>query len=122
MPKEILQMTEVKPYNIPNAKWYRNHLMDLSVMFTSGGKILSFELMFNQNGKSYLLKWEKDQVLKFIVDMGEQDNRKNRSPLIVGQIAGTPEIQSDLILKYFTDYSLELPSNTRNFVIEHLSP
>lgn len=111
-------MTEVKPYAIPNGKWFRNHLMDLSVLFNREGKIQNFELNYTQNGKSYLLKWEKDQVLKFIVDKGEQDIRKNKSPIIKGQVTG--EILPELILKYFTDYSLEIPKEIRSFVIEHL--
>ncbi len=88
MPKQTHQMSEVIPYNIVNGKWYRNHLMDLSVLFGVNDSIQMFELNYTQNGRSYLLKWSQDELLKFIVDKGEQDIRKNNSPLVKGLVTG----------------------------------
>ncbi len=120
MRKETHQMSEVIPYNIINGKWYRNHLMDLSVLFGPGNSIQTFELSYTQNGRSYLLKWTQDELLKFIVDKGDQDIRKNNSPLVKHLVTGTNAVTEALIKQKFSDYSLQIPANVREFVLANI--
>lgn len=120
MSKETHQMSEVIPYNVANGKWYRNHLMDLSVLFAENDRIKMFELNYTQNGRSYLLKWSQDEVLKFIVDKGEQDIRKNNSPLVKQLMTGPNSVTEEVIKQKFSDYSVQIPTNIRHFILANI--
>ncbi len=113
---EINQLSEVKAHKNPNCKWYRNGILDLTVEFTLSGQIKSFHLDYNERSPALSIQWVDFKLKNYVFDDGEQDPKKNQSPIATAELTVMPEV----VKRKFEMYSKDVPEDIRQFVLNKI--
>jgi hypothetical protein len=109
-------LSEVRFYNKPNGRWFRNSSMDLTVDFNETGKISAFQIDYREKLQSYSLSWIDFKLKDYVIDDGESDPNRNDAPIVVGERNSPPTY----LLKEFEKVSLQVPTMIRDFILSSL--
>ena len=113
---EINQLSEVRSHVNPNCKWYRNGILDLTVEFTLGGQIKSFHLDYNERSPALSVEWIDFKLKNYVFDDGEQDPKKNQTPIATAELKVMPEV----VKRKFEMFSKDIPEYIRQFVLNKI--
>lgn len=113
---EINQLSEVKAHKNPNCKWYRNSVLDLTVEYSLGGSIQSFQLEFIDRNNSYSINWDHFNLKNYVFDEGDSDPMKNQTPIVRAELSKSPAYLKDNFIKYSQNLSPEI----RAFVLDKI--
>ncbi|MBN1385142.1 MAG: hypothetical protein JW983_09705 [Elusimicrobia bacterium] len=67
----------------PFRRWYSDDYFDLFVWFNDNDKIINFQLCYDKQGDEHSLTYtDKDGLVHEKIDSGEEDPRRNKSPVV----------------------------------------
>lgn len=103
------------PGDLPR-KWMIDGDFELIVWYERGEDPAGFEIIYENEGQPWALRWLRGELQQFQVDSGEAASMGHATPILRPQSNGSPS----KVLTLFRERSLELDPLLRQFVLEKI--